>query len=171
MATAAPKWLTFLLLAATLPVCGQWPCDALHALRAGFMCHSTFHQAEDTEKLTIELASSASGDCKTLIDAHRWVSLARSADFGFNPATKLQRLNAGLKGLDQLIVERPDLLEIQALRLSITGTAPRFLGVDDDWETDLAALQRLLANAHWKNAPLYSEWMRDLAKQIQQERT
>jgi hypothetical protein len=172
MVSLFARWPFLFVLFSALPLVGlgQEDCGRLRELRTAFMDHSTLEQAEETERLAMVFLESASGDCALLIEAHRWVSLARSADFGFNPATKLQRLNAGLKGLDALIMRRPDLKVIQALRLSITGTAPRFLGVDDHWAADLAALQQLLQAKHWKDNAPYTAWMRDLAKQIQQER-
>ena len=100
-----------------------------------------------------------------MINAHRWVSHARSADFEWNPATKLSRLNTGLDSLDALVSLYPELDILKALRLTITGTAPRFLGVDDNWPEDRAATRRLLDDDHWAENPKFSAWMTDLLEQ------
>ena len=93
------------------------------------------------------------------------MSHARSADFEWNPATKLSRLNTGLDSLDALVALHPDLDILKALRLTITGTAPRFLGVKGDWPEDRAATQRLLDVDHWAESPKFSVWMADLLEQ------
>lgn len=157
------------------PSTGQTHCEGLLPLRAAFMKHSTMEQALQTEADAVEwlntLDEKTPVECRVAIEAHRWVSLARSADFGWNPAQKLARLNQGLGGLDSLSQAHPDLDVVRALRLSVTGTAPRFLGIDDQWENDLLALRRLLMKNHWQESPTFSEWMRDLAEQIERERT
>lgn len=141
-------------------------CEGLHALRMLFLDHSTLEQAKNAENTALELLATAPEKCAPLIEAHRWVSLARSADFGFNPASKLSRLNSGLNKLDSLVLRHPNLDELKALRLSVTGTAPRFLGVGEHWATDRKAVNRLLESNHWARSPKYAEWMMELAEQI-----
>ena len=163
---------------AWLLVLGSWtasvaqvPCDALLELRTAYLGHSTLQQAMDSKALAESHLAGATGNCAVGIEAHRWVSLARSADFGLNPAGKLSRLNEGLAELDDLVAQHPNLDVLRALRLSVTGTAPRWLGIDDDWNADLDALQRLLVAEHWAESPKFSAWMADLAEQIKRERT
>lgn len=143
----------------------QVKCDALRDLRLAFLDHSSREQAMKSKSLAESQLEDATGLCATVIEAHRWVSLARSADFEWNPATKLKKLNTGLDSLNALVSSNPQLDILKALRLCITGTAPRFLGVNGDWETDRAATERLLADDHWKENPNFSEWMRDLLEQ------
>ncbi len=149
----------------------QAPCDALHPLRMAYLDHSTFEQAEETENLALTALTEATGRCAVLIEAHRWVSHARSADFGWNPRQKFSRLNTGLDQLDALVEAHPKDDVLRALRLSITGTAPRWLRLEQDWREDLAALRRLLAMDHWAESPKFSAWMSNLAEQIEQERS
>lgn len=149
----------------------QSDCTALRALRTAYLGHSTLEQAMESQALAESFLPDASGECAVQIQAHRWISLARSADFGFNPAGKLSRLNEGLGQLDDLIEQHPHLDILKALRLTVTGTAPRFLSVDEDWQTDLAALRRLLVADHWAESPKFSAWMSDLAEQIESERS
>ena len=149
----------------------QSDCPELLALRAAYLGHSTLEQAMESQTLAESFLPDASGECAVQIQAHRWISLARSADFGFNPAGKLSRLNEGLGQLDDLIEQHPDLDILKALRLTVTGTAPRFLAVDEHWQTDLAALRRLLVTDHWAESPKFSAWMSDLAEQIESERS
>ena len=144
----------------------QDPCESLHDLRMLFLDHSTLEQAQEAEIAALELLATAPEECAPLIEAHRWMSLARSADFGLNPASKLSRLNSGLNKLDSLVLRHPNLDELKAIRLSVTGTAPRFLGVGDHWATDRKALSRLLKANHWARSPKYAEWMMELAEQI-----
>lgn len=161
-------WL--LVFGALWPSPAQDECPALRELRAAYLGHSTFDQAMDSKALAEFHLKDANGPCAVVIEAHRWVSLARSADFGINPAGKLSRLNEGLAHLDDLIEANPKLDVLRALRLTITGTAPRWLGIDGDWREDLRALQRLLVADHWSESPKFSAWMADLAEQIERER-
>lgn len=169
------RWWSALLLfagaTAIAPVAAQTDCPALPELRSAYLGHSTFEQAMDSKALAESLLSGATGDCAVVVEAHRWVSLARSADFGLNPAGKLSRLNEGLGHLDELIDTHPHLEVLRALRLTVTGTAPRWLAVDEAWQEDLAALRRLLRANHWAESPKFSAWMSDLAEQIEKERS
>ena len=149
----------------------QSDCPALLELRTACLGHSTMEQAMESKALAESFLPEATGECSLHIQAHRWVSLARSADFGFNPAGKLNRLNEGLRQLDNLIEQHPGLDILKALRLTVTGTAPRFLFVDEHWKTDLAALKRLLVADHWAESPKFSAWMSDLAEQIESKRS
>lgn len=149
----------------------QSDCPALLALRTAYLGHSTLEQAMESKALAESFLPDATGECAVCIQAHRWISLARSADFGLNPAGKLSRLNEGLGQLDDLIAQHPDLDILKALRLTVTGTAPRFLSVDEHWKSDLAALRRLLMANHWAKSPKFSAWMSDLAEQIESERS
>ena len=163
-----PLWcFVFLLWAGLVPFIGwtQIPCNALHDLRLAFLNHSSLEQAMTSKSLAESKLEEATGLCATVIEAHIWVSLARSADFEWNPATKLKKFNTGLDSLNALITSNPQLDILKALRLCITGTAPRFLGVNGDWKTDRAATARLLADGHWKENPSFSEWMKDLLEQ------
>ncbi len=161
------RCFVFLLWAGSLPVIGwgQMPCDALRDLRIAFLDHSSLEQAMKSKSLAESKLEEATGVCATIIEAHRWVSHARSADFESNPATKLKKLNTGLDSLNMLVSKNPQLDILKALRLCITGTAPRFLGVNGDWKTDREATARLLTEGHWKESPKFSEWMRDLMEQ------
>ena len=147
------------------PVFGQADCPPLTELRTAFLGHGTLQQALDSRVLAERHLEGRTGPCATVIEAHRWVSHARSADFEWNPATKLSRLNTGLDSLDALVALHPDLDILKALRLTITGTAPRFLGVNGDWPEDRAATQRLLDMDHWAESPKFSVWMTDLLEQ------
>lgn len=163
-----PLWcFVFFIWAGSLPVIAwsQTSCNAVHDLRLAFLDHSSLEQAMNSKSLAESKLEDATGLCATVIEAHRWVSLARSADFEWNPATKLKKLNTGLDSLNALVSSNPQLDILKALRLCITGTAPRFLGVYGDWTTDRAATARLLADDHWKEHPNFSEWMRDLLEQ------
>ena len=91
--------------------------------------------------------------------------------FRVESPTKFSRLNTGLDQLDALVEAHPEDDVLRALRLSITGTAPRWLRLDQDWPEDLSALRRLLAMDHWAESPKFSAWMSNLAEQIEQERT
>lgn len=144
---------------------GQADCPPLAELRTAFLGHGTLQQALDSRALAERHLEGRTGPCATVIAAHRWVSHARSADFEWNPATKLSRLNTGLDSLDALVALHPDLDILKALRLTITGTAPRFLGVNGDWPEDRAATRRLLDADHWAESPKFSVWMADLLEQ------
>lgn len=141
------------------------PCPALPALRTAFLGHGSLDQAMASKALAESKLDGTEGACRATIEAHRWVSWARSADFEWNPATKLSRLNTGLDSLDALVALHPKLDILKALRLTITGTAPRFLGVNSDWPVDRAATQRLLDADHWAESPKFSVWMADLMEQ------
>lgn len=142
-------------------------CPALPALRTAFLGHGSLDQALASKALAESKLADADGPCRATIEAHRWVSWARSADFEWNPATKLQRLHSGLDSLNALVSKHPDMDILKALRLSITGTAPRFLGVRDDWPVDRPATQRLLDAGHWAESLKFSAWMADLMEQTQ----
>ena len=163
-----PLWCFALLLwAGALPAItwGQLECDALHDLRLAFLDHSSLDQAMNSKSLAESKLDDATGLCATVIKAHVWVSHARSADFEWNPATKLKKLNTGLDSLNALVLINPQLDILKALRLCITGTAPRFLGLNGDWKTDRAATARLLKSDHWIENPKFSDWMRNLMEQ------
>ena len=147
------------------PLFGQADCPPLTELRTAVLGHGTLQQALDSRVLAERHLEDRIGPCATVIEAHRWVSHARSADFEWNPATKLSRLNTGLDSLNALVALHPDLDILKALRLTITGTAPRFLGVNGDWPEDRAATQRLLDVDHWAESPKFSVWMADLLEQ------
>ena len=149
----------------SLSLAGQNDCPPLPELRTAFLGHSTLEQAFESRTLAERHLEGRTGPCAAVINAHRWVSHARSADFEWNPATKLNRLNSGLDSLDALVALHPDLDILKALRLTITGTAPRFLGVNGDWPVDRAATQRLLDTNHWAESPKFSVWMTDLLEQ------
>ena len=144
---------------------GQPTVLPLAELRTAFLGHGTLQQALDSRASPSVTLEGQTGPYATVIEAHRWVSHARSADFEWNPATKLSRLNTGLDSLDALVALHPDLDILKALRLTITGTAPRFLGVNGDWPEDRAATQRLLDVDHWADSPKFSVWMADLLEQ------
>lgn len=158
-------WALLLLLAGVAPIPSQPPCPELKTMRQALMAHGSLAQARQSEVLAQELISTVSGDCAIVLRAHRWVSHARAADFEWNPATKLKLLHTGLDSLNALVDNHPDLDILRALRLTITGTAPRFLGVDDDWPGDRNATRRLIAADHWAESPKFSAWMEDLLEQ------
>ena len=136
-----------------------------------YLDHSTLEQAEESKALARTALTDATGECALQIQAHRWVSLARSADFGLNPRRKIEPTQDRIGPTRQALVERPE-DDVKALRLSITGTAPRFLSASiSTGGTDLAALRRLLAMDHWAESPKFSAWMSNLAEQIEQERS
>ncbi|MEC7114723.1 MAG: hypothetical protein VXW79_07105, partial [Bacteroidota bacterium] len=74
------------------PLFGQADCPPLTELRTAFLGHGTLQQALDSRVLAERHLEGRTGPCATVIEAHRWVSHARSADFEWNPATKLSRL-------------------------------------------------------------------------------
>lgn len=161
-----PAWCAFLLLmAGAIPALSQETCPELKALREALMGHGTLEQARQSEALAQSSMPSVTDKCAPVVQAHRWVSHARAADFEWNPATKLRLLNTGLDSLNALVDRHPDMDILRALRLTITGTAPRFLGVDDEWEGDRNATRRLLAADHWAESPKFSAWMEDLLEQ------
>ena len=163
-----PLWCFLLWVwTGTMPVVAwsQTQCDDLAELRMAFLDHTSLEQAMESKALAESKLEQATDFCAIVIEAHRWVSLARSADFEWNPATKLKKLQTGLDNLNLLVLENPTLDILKALRLCITGTAPRFLGVNGDWTMDRQATARLLADDHWRESPKFSEWMRGLMEQ------
>lgn len=142
-------------------------CPELADLRTRFMDHSTYEQAVETEQRAAELWKTAKPACRPLIGAHRWISHARSADFGWAPMAKLTRFNAGVNRLDSIVEAHPEEDIYRALRLSVTGTAPRFLGADTHWAEDAEATLRVSHTKFWAESPEFSKWMIDLAREIQ----
>ena len=63
----------------------QTDCPAILSLRTAYLGHSTLEQAMESKALAESFLEDATGECALQIQAHRWVSLARSADFGLNP--------------------------------------------------------------------------------------
>ncbi|MBL6645493.1 MAG: hypothetical protein ISP55_03485 [Flavobacteriales bacterium] len=142
-------------------------CPELHGLRTRFLDHSTFNQAVASEQAAQRAIQGAAAACLPYIEAHIWVSHARSADFGWNMADRLMRFKKGMSVLDSLVLAHPEDDVLKALRLSVSGTAPRFLGADTFWEEDAAATKRVLNTRFWAESPKFQEWMETLASDIQ----
>lgn len=142
-------------------------CPELHDLRTRFLDHSTFDQAVASEQAAQRAIQGAAPACLPYIEAHVWVSRARSADFGWNMADRLMRFKKGISVLDSLVLAHPEDDVLKALRLSVSGTAPRFLGADTFWEEDAAATKRVLNTRFWAESPKFQEWMETLATDIQ----
>jgi hypothetical protein len=158
-------------LLAAFFTCSQWaaaqPCAALEDLRSMFMKHSTFEQAEDSERAAIGALQVTSESCRPYVEAHRWVSYCRAADFGWNVAERYQRFKGGMAQLDSLVGAHPGDDILCALRLSVSGTAPQFLGADSDWKTDAQAALRVSKTSFWSENPAFLDWMADLAVKIE----
>lgn len=142
-------------------------CPELANLRARFMDHGSYEQAQETEQLAANLSQTVEAACRPLLTAHRWISRARAADFGWDPMAKLTRFNEGVSRLDSLVDAHPGEDIYRALRLSVTGTAPRFLGADTHWAEDAEAVFRVSTSGFWSESPKFSEWMVELAQEIQ----
>jgi len=143
----------FFIALSMLTAQGQ-SCPELAELRTRFLEHGTYKKTAGTA-------------CRPVITAHRWISRARSADFGWDPMAKLTRFNDGVNRLDSLVDAHPGEDIYRALRLSVTGTAPRFLGADTHWAEDAEAVFRVSNTDFWAESPKFSEWMTDLAQEIQ----
>jgi len=156
----------FFIALSMLKAQGQ-SCPELAELRTRFLEHGTYKQAQETEQLAAAAWKTAGTACRPVITAHRWISRARSADFGWDPMAKLTRFNDGVNRLDSLVDAHPGEDIYRALRLSVTGTAPRFLGADTHWAEDAEAVFRVSNTDFWAESPKFSEWMTDLAQEIQ----
>lgn len=138
-------------------------CPSLIDLRVRFMDHSTFEQAVESERAASKAAKTADPDCALYCEAHQWVSFSRAADFGWNMAERYTRFKKGMSKLDSLVNTHPDDNALRALRLSVSGTAPRFLGEDTHWEADANAVMEVSETDFWAKSPIFSEWMSELA--------
>lgn len=159
--------LSALSMACAAPSLLSQNCPALQDLRGRFLDHSTFDQAVASEQAAQRALQDATPVCLPYIEAHIWVSHARSADFGWNMADRLMRFKKGISVLDSLVLAHPQDDVLKALRLSVSGTAPRFLGADTFWKEDVAATKRVLSTRFWAESPKFSEWMETLASDIQ----
>ena len=157
----------FLFIAMSTSAAQGQSCPELAELRTRFMDHGTYKQAVETEQYAVALGKTADAACQPLITAHRWISHTRSADFGWDPMSKLTRFNDGVARLDSLVDAHPEEDIYRALRLSVTGTAPRFLGADTHWAEDAEAVFRVSNTHFWAESPKFSEWMIDLAHEVQ----
>ncbi len=139
------------------------PCHELLPLRAMFMDHGTFEQAEASELRALDALQTCPADCRPVVEAHRWASHARTADFGLNMMGRWQRFNLAVAKLDSLVSAHPDMDVLRAHRLSVTGKAPRFLGADTHWMMDAEATVAVANTDFWAESPQFSEWMSELA--------
>lgn len=158
------------VLCASPSLLGQ-PCPELLALRRNLLNHSTFNQAVESQQSAERAIQSAAPDCLPYVEAHIWVSHTRSADFGWNMADRLMRFKKGMSVLDSLVLAHPNDDVLKALRLSVSGSAPRFLGADTFWQEDAEATKRVLSTPFWAESPKFSEWMENLASDIQAKQT
>lgn len=58
------------------------------------------------------------------------------AKHSYNPITKLNSFNKGIKNIDNAVKLSPDTIEIRFLRLSIQKKAPSFLGYKNNIDAD-----------------------------------
>ena len=130
-----------------------------------FMDHSTFEQAVESERAASKACQdSRPADCAAIVRHTKWVSYSRAADFGWNMAERYTRFKKGMSKLDSLVNTHPDDNALRALRLSVSGTAPRFLGEDTHWEADAKAVMEVSEHrTSGPKAPIFSEWMSELA--------
>ena len=141
-------------------------CPNLEDLRVRFLDHSTFKQAVESEEAARRSAKAGTPDCAVYCEAHQWISHTRAADFGWNMAERYSRFKKGMAKMDSLVNSNPSDPVLQALRLSVSGTAPRFLGEDTHWESDARAVVTVTASNFWAASPAFSEWMSELAADI-----
>lgn len=144
-------------------------CENLTDLRTRFLEHGTFDQAVDSEQAAQRASQSASPECAVYCEAHQWVSYTRAADFGWNMAERYSRFKKGMAKMDSLVNTDPNDAVLRALRLSVSGTAPRFLGEDTHWEADAKAVKTLSATRFWEASPEFAKWMSELAADILQQ--
>lgn len=142
-------------------------CPELDGLRSRFLDHGTYDQAMETADYAAQLWPDASEECRPYVEAHQWISHARSADFGWDMLGRLTRFNDGIARLDSLVAAHPGDDVLCALRLSVSGTAPRFLGADAHWAQDAEAAIRVSTTDFWVESPKFSAWMVELALDIQ----
>ena len=55
---------------------------------------------------------------------------------------------------------------LRSLRLSVSGTAPRFLGEDTHWEEDAKAVLKTSTTSFWAESPDFADWISELAEDI-----
>ena len=149
------------------PLLQGQPCPELMPLRSMFMDHSTLEQAEASERMAVRAMQTCPEPCRPVVEAHRWASHARTADFGLNMMDRWNRFNHAVAQLDSLVKAHPELDVLRAHRLSVTGKAPRFLGGDTHWKEDALATIAVSKSDFWAESPKFSEWMVQLATEIQ----
>lgn len=141
-------------------------CECLESLRVRFLDHSTFDQAIESEQAAQQAVQEGPAKCARYCEAHRWVSHTRAADFGWNMAERYSRFKKGMSKLDSLVDADPNDNVLRSLRLSVSGTAPRFLGEDTHWEGDARAVLTTSTTGFWAESPEFSEWIVELAEDI-----
>lgn len=149
------------------PLLQGQPCPELMPLRSMFMDHSTLEQAEASERMAVRAMQTCPEPCRPVVEAHRWASHARTADFGLNMMDRWNRFNHAVAQLDSLVKAHPELDVLRAHRLSVTGKAPGFLGGDTHWREDARATIAVSQTDFWAESPKFSEWMVQLATEIQ----
>lgn len=141
-------------------------CDLLLELRVRFMDHSTFDQAIESEQAAQQASQEGPAECIRYCEAHKWVSHTRAADFGWNMAERYTRFKKGMSKLDSLVNTDPNDNVLRSLRLSVSGTAPRFLGEDTHWEEDAKAVLKTSTTSFWEESPDFADWISELAEDI-----
>jgi hypothetical protein len=161
----------FLTVSAVLMAQSSWgqSCVNLTDLRVRFMEHGTYKQAIESEEAALRASKTASPECAVYCEAHQWVSYTRAADFGWNMAERYSRFKKGMAKLDSLVNTAPNDAVLRSLRLSVSGTAPRFLGEDTHWEADAKAVVQVSQTNFWEASPEFSKWISDLSADILQQ--
>ena len=144
-------------------------CNDLTDLRVRFLEHGTFKQAIESEEAAQRASTTSSPECALYCEAHQWVSYTRAADFGWNMAERYSRFKKGMAKMDSLVNTDPNDAVLRSLRLSVSGTAPRFLGEDTHWEADAKADMQVSQTNFWEASPEFSKWISDLAADILQQ--
>lgn len=106
---------------------------------------------DSTEKFLNHCNASKSKDALT--QAYKGCAVAMSAEYSYNPFTKLSRFNEGKELIEASIAAKPTDPEIRFLRLGVQIFAPGFLNYNDQIATDTQLVMRAVKDKHWQNAP------------------
>lgn len=136
-------WLTILLLLASSP-------NASEINTARYL----YFSATDEESTLTFLNHCQTSDSKNaLFQAYRGCALAMSAEYSYNPITKLSRFNDGKDLIEQAVTKNPSEPEIRFLRLGVQTFAPGFLNYNNDVNADVAVIMTALKNGYWNGSP------------------
>jgi hypothetical protein len=136
-------WITILLTLATFS-----PNSEINSFRSLYFLANC---EDSTERFLDHCNSSNSTDAVVL--AYKGCAIAMSAEYSFNPFTKLSRFNEGKDLIENAVAAKPADPEIRFLRLGVQIFAPGFLNYNGQISADTKIIVGAVKDKHWSSSP------------------
>ncbi|MBI1267393.1 MAG: hypothetical protein GC193_08195 [Cryomorphaceae bacterium] len=136
-------WITILLALTTLS-----PNSEINTFRSLYFSANC---EDSTDKFLDHCNASNSTDA--VVRAYRGCAIAMSAEYSFNPFTKLSRFTEGKDLIESAVAAKPTDPEIRFLRLGVQIFAPGFLNYNDQITADTKVIVGAITKNHWSASP------------------